>query len=152
MKDPRRWMLLLAGVWLGLLLTVAAIATPAPFAALSRPEAGRVVAIVLAREAGASVLFAAAILLLQRWQVRKALSAGEPVRQFDARLGLAAAALACTLAGYYALQPLMADARAGQGSLSFAQLHAISAVFFALKVALVAFLAFSLSRPASSSC
>ena len=151
MKDPGRWMLLLAGVWLGLLVTVAAIATPAPFAALSRPDAGRVVAIVLAREAAASVVLAMAIMLLQRWQVRRKLAAGENVRQFDARLGLAAAALACTLAGYYAIQPQVSEARGGGGSLSFAQLHAISVGFYALKMALVAWLAFTLSRPASSS-
>jgi hypothetical protein len=151
MKDPQRWMLLLAAGWLGMLISVAAIATPAPFAALARPDAGKVVALVLGREAAASVVLAAMILLLQRWQVRLATEAGAAVRQFDARLALAAGALACTLAGYYAIQPQMAEARAGQGSLSFAQLHAISATFYGLKTVLVAALAFILSRPASSS-
>ena len=39
---------------------------------------------------------------------------------------LALGTVFCTVAGYYALAPLMAAARAGQGSLSFAQLHGIS--------------------------
>jgi hypothetical protein len=46
------------------------------------------------------------------------------------------------------VQPQMAAARAGQGALSFGQLHAISAAFFAAKIALVAALAWRASRPA----
>jgi len=40
----------------------------------------------------------------------------------------------CTVAGYFALQPLMAGARSGQGPLSFGQLHMISVGFFVLKL------------------
>jgi hypothetical protein len=40
----------------------------------------------------------------------------------------------CTVAGYFALQPLMAAARAGQGALSFGQLHIISVGFFGAKL------------------
>ena len=39
---------------------------------------------------------------------------------------LALGALFCTVAGYFALQPMMADARAGRGALGFGALHAIS--------------------------
>lgn len=150
MRDPRRWMALLAAGWLGLLLTVAAIATPAPFAALAKPDAGRVVAIVLSREAAASVLLGAAILLLQRWRVRRDLEQGRPVRQADRSWLLAAGAVFCTVAGYYGVQPWMAQAREGQGLLSFGQLHAISAAFFGIKLLLVAALAWLTGRPAGS--
>jgi len=42
-----------------------------------------------------------------------------------------------TLIGYFALQPLMVEARKGWGILSFAQLHTISLGFFALKLGFV---------------
>ena len=42
-------------------------------------------------------------------------------------------ALFCTIAGYYGLQPLMADARAGVGVASFAALHGVSLAFFGVK-------------------
>jgi len=60
---------------------------------------------------------------------------------------LALGAVFCTVAGYFALQPLMAAARAGQGTLSFGQLHAISAAFYALKLVLVALLAWRVASP-----
>jgi hypothetical protein len=47
----------------------------------------------------------------------------------------------CTVAGYFALQPMMAAARAGEGPLSFGQLHAVSAAFYAVKLLLVLALA-----------
>lgn len=152
MRDPRRWMVLLAAAWLGALLALAAIGTPAPFATLPRPEAGRVVAPMLANEARLSLLLGAVLMLLQRVDVRRRLRAGEPTRAFDGRLALAAGALFCTVLGYYALQPQMAAVRAGQPSpLSFGQWHALSAVFYAIKCVLVAALAWRLSRPSSSS-
>jgi hypothetical protein len=62
-----------------------------------------------------------------------------------------------TVAGYFGLQPMMAAARAGQGALSFGQLHAVSAVFYLVKALLVVVLATLaaraapvLSRPPSS--
>ncbi len=142
-------MLLVAAVWLGLLLTVAGIATPAPFATLAKADAGRVVARVLAQEAAVSVVLGAVILVLQRAQTRRRAASGASP-QFDLTLGLAAGAMFCTLAGYYAVQPMMADAKAGQGALGFAQLHAISGGFYVLKVVLVAVLAWRLTRPPSS--
>ena len=54
MRDPRRWMVLLAAAWLGALLALAAIGTPAPFATRPRPEAGSVVAPTVARVRAAS--------------------------------------------------------------------------------------------------
>ena len=151
MRDARRWMALLAAAWLGGLLCLAGIATPAPFATLPREQAGLVVAPMLANEARASLMLGALLMLLQRIDVRQRLRAGQAVRAFDARLVLAAGAVFCTVVGYYVVQPYMAQARAGTAALSFGQLHAISAAFFALKCLLVAALAWRLTRPAASS-
>ena len=52
----------------------------------------------------------------------------------------------CTAAGYYGVQPLMAQARLGRGAWSFAALHAVSASFYALKTLLVVALVWRFSR------
>ena len=49
---------LLPGLWAGFLLCVAAVATPAAFALLQRPDAGRMVARILGQEAYASLALA----------------------------------------------------------------------------------------------
>ena len=134
----------LAGLWLGLMLCVAAIATPAPFAVLPQADAGRVVAIVLAREANASLLFGLVLALLARWRVRR----GE-VPQFGAELALPLAAMVCTIVGYHVLQPMMAQARtANGGGLTFGQLHALSLALFLLRMVLVTGLGWRLVRTA----
>ena len=139
--DLRRVSAWLAGLWLGLMVCVAAIATPAPFAVLAQADAGRVVAIVLSREATASLVLGLALALLARWRARR----GE-VPQFGATLALPLAAMLCTIVGYHVLQPMMAQARAtGGGGLSFAQLHAVSLTLFAVKVVLVAVLGWRLA-------
>jgi hypothetical protein len=126
----RRWLVLVAAAWLGLLLAVAAIATPAPFAVLPRSDAGRVVAQVLAYEAWISLV--AAVLCM--WLV--------PAGRLR---GLPAAAALLTLIGYFGVMQLMPAARAGQGALSFAQLHLFSTTCYALKAAAVAALAWRAS-------
>jgi Domain of unknown function (DUF4149) len=147
MRDAARWRRLLAGSWLGALLTVALIATPAPFATLAVADAGRVAARVLASEAYLSIALGVALVLLERHVA----SRGDGP-QLGAGLMLALGAIFCTVAGYFGLQPLMADARAGAGRLSFGQLHAASLVFYGVKVALVAALAWRASAtPAPSS-
>lgn len=148
MRDPDRWRTLLATLWLGALLTVALVATPAPFATLSAPDAGRVVARVLANEAHLSLAFGVVLLLLER------LAARSDVEQrqgsvFSTGILLALGTLFCTVAGYFGLQPLMAEARAGAGRFGFGQLHAASAVFYGVKVLLVAALAWRASAKAS---
>jgi cytochrome b561 len=135
-----RWRRLLPGLWLGLLLTVALVATPAAFALLGSTDAGRLVARVLAQEAHASLGFGAVLLALERVGAKRRADAGAGSR-FSAGMVLAAGALFCTVAGYFAVQPMMEAARAGQGSLSFGQLHTISLGFFGVKVLLVAALA-----------
>jgi hypothetical protein len=141
-----RWRRLLPGLWAGLLLGVALLATPAPFALLARADAGRVVGRVLAQEATASLVFGVVLLILERIAARRA-AAGGHSSQFSTGMALALGALFCTAAGYYAVQPMMEAARAGQGPLSFGQLHLVSTAFYAVKVGLVAALAWRAAGP-----
>jgi len=132
---------LLAGLWAGMLLAVAGIATPAPFATLVTADAGRVVARVLASEAYLSLAVAVLLFLLER---RRARDGG---RSMNAEVLLVLGALFCTVAGYFALQPMMAAARAGQGPWSFGTLHAVSTVFYGIKTLLVLVLAWRCTAP-----
>jgi len=144
----RRWGALLAAFWAGGLVTVAAVATPAPFALLSTADAGRVVARVLAQEAHASLAIGAVLLVLERMATRRGEAPGQGRgSQFGAGMVLVLGALFCTVLGYFAVQPLMPAARAGQGALSFAQLHLVSAVCYGIKTLLVVALAWRHSRP-----
>jgi hypothetical protein len=126
---------LVAGLWAGMLLAVALIATPAPFATLPTADAGRVVGRVLATEAAVSLAVAVVLILVERRLARQ----GGPTMSAELLLGLGA--LFCTVLGYYGLQPMMAAARAGQGAWSFGALHAASTVLFGLKALLVLALA-----------
>ena len=150
MRDSARWRALLSASWLGLLLTVAGIATPAAFTTLPTADAGRVAASVLAAEAYASLAIGALLALLERAHSRRVAAAGDGT-QFGSGLLLALGALFCTVAGYFGVLPLMADARSGRGPFSFGQLHAASTAFYAVKVVLVAMLAWRSTRGASSS-
>jgi Domain of unknown function (DUF4149) len=142
---------LLPGLWAGWLLCVSALATPAAFALLEKAMAGRVVARMLAQEAYTSLVLGTLLLVLERLVARRAASTGSG-SQFTTGMVLALAALFCTVLGYFALQPMMEAARAGQGPLSFGQLHAISLAFYGLKLALVLVLAWrALVSPAPSS-
>ena len=139
---------LLPGLWLGWLLCVAGLATPAAFALLERAQAGRLAARMLAQEAGTSLVLGVALLILHRAQARD----GGP--QFGLDFGLVLGALFCTVAGYYGVLPFMEAARAGQGALGFGALHAISSVFYGVKLVCVAALAWRASaafspRPSS---
>lgn len=131
---------LLPALWLGVLLCVALIATPAPFALLDRPTAGRVVARILAQEAWLSLVLALAGLVWARARARRAAEAGTG-SQFSGEMVLLLGVLGCTVIGYFGLQPQMAAARAGQGPWSFGQLHAASSAFYAVKLVLLALLA-----------
>lgn len=133
---------LVAGLWAGLLLAVAAIATPAPFATLPRADAGRVVARVLSTEAAVSLALAIVLFLVERRLAR------DGARAMSAEMLLILGALFCTVLGYYGLQPMMAEARLGQGAWSFAALHTVSTVLFGLKAALVLALAWRTTRAA----
>jgi hypothetical protein len=77
------------------------------------------------------------------------MEAGAASQQFSARLLLPVVALFCTIAGYYGLQPLMADARVGAGVASFAALHGVSLAFFGVKGLVVLALAWISLRKTS---
>jgi Domain of unknown function (DUF4149) len=133
-------MRLVPGVWAGLLLCVALIATPAPFATLAVQDAGRVVGWIFAREAPISLALGLVLLIWERRSARSRADQGQG-SQLSADMLLALGAIFCTVAGYYGLQPLMAAARAGQEGLTFGQLHAASLGLFGLKLLLVFVLA-----------
>jgi hypothetical protein len=136
---------LLPPLWAGLLLCVALVATPAPFATLERAQAGLVVAFIFKREAFLTLAAAMAFVLIERRRARVGLSG-----QFTAEMALALGALFCTVAGYFGLQPMMDAARAGQGALTFGQLHAVSLVFFGLKILCVLALSWRVAAPAKA--
>jgi hypothetical protein len=134
MERARR---LLPGLWAGFLICVAAVAAPAAFATLPTADAGRVVSRIFVQEAYGSLLLGALLLVLERIDARRQSATGQG-SQFSVGMVLAVVAMFCTIAGYFAVQPMLPAARAGQGALSFGQLHAISAAFFAIKMLAVA--------------
>ena len=136
-----RLRLLLPPLWGGMLLAVAFMAAPAAFAALAPAEAGRVVAHVFAAEAATSLAAAVLFVMVERRRGGRAMGA-------DALLALAA--LFLTVVGYYALQPMMAAARTGAGSVSFGALHGLSLAFYAAKTVAVLVLAWRVSAPRPS--
>lgn len=131
-----RFRALLAALWGGLLLSVAWVAAPSAFAVLERAQAGLLVARLFSLEAQLSL---AAGLLLMLMERRLARDRGLPA--ISAEFLLPAAAVFCTVAGYYALQPMMAAAKSGQGPWSFGTLHGVSLVFYGIKLLLVLALA-----------
>jgi Domain of unknown function (DUF4149) len=127
---------LLPAVWLGGMLSVALLAAPAAFAVLPAADAGRVVGRLLTGEAYASLVLGAVLAALLRLRDR----AGGGT-QFSTDQVLVLAALFLTVLGHFGLQPMVAAARAGQGALSFGQVHALSVALFGLKGVAVAALA-----------
>ncbi len=150
MQFAERARRLLPGLWAGWLLCVALLATPAPFALLSQAEAGRVVGRMLAQEAYTSLALGVLLLVLERLVARRAAASGTG-SQFTMGMVLALGTVFCTVAGYFAVQPMMPLARLGQGPLSFGQLHLVSAAFYVLKGLLVLALAWRAGTFASSS-
>ena len=123
----------LCGLWTGLVLCVAGVAAPSLFAVLERAQAGVAAARLFRIEATLSLIVAVVLLIIER-QVAHARPEGVPATsRVSTELLLLLGVLFCTVAGYFALQPLMEQARAGQGSWSFATLHGVSSVFFAAK-------------------
>lgn len=131
---------LIAGLWAGILLCIGAIATPAAFATLGSPDAGRFVGRIFQQEAYLSIALALVLFVIARQRSRDAAAAGTG-SVMSADIVMLFGTLFCTVAGYFAVQPMMEAARAGQGSLSFGALHAISSSFFLLKGLLVLVLA-----------
>ena len=135
----RAWRLAPA-LWAGVLLCVALIATPAPFATLAPHDAGRVAGRILAQEAWLSLVLAVALLAAERRRARDAAEAGQG-SVLSAEMLLLLGAVACTVAGYFGVQPLLPAARAGGGAFSFGQLHLISTLCYGIKTVLVLALA-----------
>lgn len=142
-----RWVVRAAGllpaVWLGVLLGVALIATPAGFALLPRNQAGALAGRILGQEAYLSLILGVLVLVMERWLVRTRANASvsSSPRHLTTGTLLALGTLFCTVLGYFALQGPMASARLGQGAFSFTQLHGVSLLAFGVKVLLVAALA-----------
>ena len=134
---------LLAGLWAGVLVGIGGIGAPAGFATGASDVAGRAAGRMFMQEAYLSLGLAAVLFVLVRWQARRRAEAGLG-SVVSADILLVGAALFCTVAGYFALQPMMSAARAGQGALSFGALHGLSAGFYALKVLFVLVLAWRL--------
>lgn len=137
---------LLPGIWFGVLLAIALIATPAASGALDKASFGAVARAIFAREAPTSLVFGVLILVIER---RDALARhmATGASQFSVEMMLAAGALLCTVAGYYGLEPMMEQARSGAiTTLTFLQLHAISLAFFGVKGLLVLALAWKATR------
>ncbi len=139
-EPAERMRRLLPGLWAGWLLCVALLATPSAFALLTPAQAGPVVGRMLAVEAHTSLALGALLIALERLAARRQAEAGRG-SQFSLGMGLAGGALFCTVAGYFAVLPMMEAARAGQGALGFGQLHGVSLAFFAVKLVLVGWLA-----------
>jgi hypothetical protein len=137
---------LLPGVWFGLLVAIALIATPAASGTLDKASFGAVARAIFAREAPTSFVLGVVLLVIER---RDALArhVATGVSQFSTEMTLAMTALFCTVAGYYGLQPMMEQARLGSTStLTFMQLHAISLGFFGVKGLAVLALAWKAAR------
>ena len=137
---------LLPGLWFGVLLAIALIATPAASNSLDKASFGAVARAIFAREAPTSLIFGVLILVIERRDaLARHLATG--VTQFSSEMLLAAGALFCTVAGYYGLLPAMEQARlGGPTQLSFMQLHALSLAFFGLKGLMVLALAWKATR------
>ena len=129
-----------------MLATIALVAAPAAFALLPVHDAGRVAARMLGIEARASLGFAVALFLIERQRSRVAAAAGRG-SVVSAELLLVLGTLACTVAGHFAMLPMMDAARSGQGRWSFAALHAVSSAFYGVKALLVLALAWRAARP-----
>lgn len=127
--------LLIATLWAGSLWTVGYLVAPALFATLSdRMLAGAIAGRLFRIEAWMSLACAAALLVLIRF-----LSGPENERTRRVLTWIVAGMLACTLAGYFGLQPYMSALREAAGAagvmnseskMQFGILHGISSAFY----------------------
>jgi len=124
--------LLIATFWVGSLWAIGYLAAPTLFATLyDRVLAGTVAGSLFRTEAWASVACAILLLGLQTW--------GKDKKAGRTEIRLVIAMLACTVIGYFCLQPFMAALRenAGPGGVmasdahtQFAVLHGASMVIY----------------------
>ena len=124
------------------------VAAPSLFALLSRADAGRVAGRLFVVDAHVGLALGVVLLLIARHLAQADAERGGS--RFSIEMILALAALFCTVAGHFGLQPMLEAARAGEGRASFAVLHGAAAVFFLAKLGVVAALAWRLGRPAAA--
>jgi hypothetical protein len=141
----RRVACALAGIWTGVMAGIGFIAAPSLFAVLPRADAGRVAGRLFLTDAYLGLAFGVVLLLASR-QLAVA-GAAHARSRFSAEVVLVLAALFCTVAGHFGLQPMLEAARVGEGRAPFAVLHGAAAAFFVVKVGAVAALAWRLGRP-----
>lgn len=123
--------LLIVVLWVGSLWAVGYIVAPTLFATLpDRTLAGTIAGRLFRVEAWISLACASVLLLLILRDKRK-------LPNFKSCLILVCAMLACTLIGYFGLQPFMAALREGAGGLAsdaararFGMLHGASSAIF----------------------
>ncbi len=124
------------------------VAAPALFSLLSAADAGRVAGRLFVVDAYLGLALGVVLLLVARHLAQA--DAGRGGSRFSTEMILALAALFCTVAGHFGLQPMLEAARAGEGRASFAVLHGAAAVFFLVKLGAVAALAWRLGRPSAA--
>ncbi len=100
---------------------------------------------LFAQEANVSLALALLLFFVEQRRARQTAEQGRG-SVLTAETLLLLGTLFCTVAGYFAVQPMMAAARIGEGVWSFGALHAVSAAFYALKTLLVIALAWRFSR------
>jgi hypothetical protein len=135
--------LLLAALWAGSVWAVSYLAAPSAFAVLDSTQAGNVVATMLTREAWLAIVLALLLAVL----VWRAADLDPKRRRW--LYWLIGGMLACSLAVYLGLQPMMAAIReaAGPGGVRaspqwgmFAALHGVSQVLYLVESILGAIL------------
>jgi hypothetical protein len=134
----RSW---LSGLWAGAVLCIGGLAAPALFAVLERAQAGLAAGRLFRLDASLSLVLSVLLLIVERRVAGARTEQGQGGSRMSAELVLILAALFCTVAGYFAIQPLMEQARAGLGNWSFGVLHGISSAFFAAKAVVLTVLA-----------
>jgi len=135
--------LLIASLWAGSVWAVSYLAAPSAFAVLDSTRAGNVVSVMLTREAWLAIALAVLLAALA-WR-----SADLDVRRRRWLYWLAGGMLACSLAVYLGLQPMMAAIREGAGPAgvraspqwgTFAALHGVSQLLYLVESVLGAML------------
>jgi hypothetical protein len=135
--------LLLAALWAGSVWAVSYLAAPSAFAVLDSTQAGSVVGVMLTRLAWLSLLCAPLLAVL--------VACSRELERKRRRwlYALIAAMLACSLAVYLGLQPMMAAIRAAAGPAgvraspqwgTFAALHGVSQLLYLVESVLGAML------------
>jgi len=145
MRPGARWAVVVAAAWAGELLAIAGLAAPAAFATLEPANAGRVVGRIFAQDAYLALALALLLLFIEQRAARQRAEAGTGSVMSLATV-LLLGTMFCTVAGYFAVQPLLEEARLGRGPWSFGALHAVSGSFYALKTLLVLTLVWRFAR------